>query len=161
MDNHVKVWLRLPREAIRRLHLPSDPNQTNVSRVIETRQSLSKLNHATSYITQVSWIRPSASRGTKSWPSQHLPRDQIRTISTSPEEQNQTILTSAKGPKPNHLDIIIILTKTWPSASSLVYSEWRILDEYLLIFWWSFVDHIDYHKIMWWSFEIIWISSDE
>ena len=88
------VWLRLPREANRRLHLPSDPNQTNISRVIQTRQSLSKFNHATSYISRVSWIRPSVSRGIKTIPSQRLPRDQNHTISKSPE-----------GSKPYHINV--------------------------------------------------------
>ena len=105
MDNQLKVWLLLPREATRRPRLPRNPNHTIFSRGIQTIQSFLKLNHATSYISRVSWIRPSASRGIKTIPSQRLPRDQIipsqllprdqnHTISTSPEYQNHTILTS-------------------------------------------------------------------
>ena len=77
-----------------RLLLPRNPNHTYFSRGIQTIQSFLKLNHATSNISRVSWIRPSASRGIKTIPSQLLPRDQNHTISTSPE-----------GSKPYHLNV--------------------------------------------------------
>ena len=93
LDNQVKVFLRLPREATSRRLLPREPNHTYVSRGIQTIQSFLKLNHATSYISRDSRIRPSVSRGIKTIPSQRLPRNQNHTISTSPE-----------GTKPYHLN---------------------------------------------------------
>ena len=94
LDNQVKVFLRLPREATSRRLLPREPNHTYVSRGIQTIQSFLKLNHATSYISRDSRIRPSVSRGIKTIPSQRLPRNQNHTISTSPE-----------GTKPYHLNV--------------------------------------------------------
>ena len=64
-DNQNQFLLRLPR----RLHLPSDLNQTDASRVIQTRQSCIKIKSRNLYISRVTSIKPYISRGTKTKPS--------------------------------------------------------------------------------------------
>ena len=110
MDNQVKVFLLLPRKATRSRLLPRNPNHTYFSRGIKTIQSFLKLNHATSYISRVSWIRPYVSRGIKTIPSQLLPRKQNHTISTSPE-----------GTKPYHLDF----SRVWKSYRLDISRVWK------------------------------------
>ena len=61
-------------------HIPSPwgPKSDYISQDIQTRQSLSQWNHATSWICPVNRIRLYASQGMKTIPSQHLPRNKTK-----------------------------------------------------------------------------------
>ena len=86
MDNLFMVWLRLPREVISSLHLPRDPNQTIFLNKIT--QPLTYRKFAESDSTPPKWPKPNhlnISQGTKTKPSQHLPRYKNQPISASPK----------------------------------------------------------------------------
>ena len=96
-DNQNQFLLRLPR----RLHLPSKPNQSNVSRVIQIRQAFIQIKSRNLYISRVTSNIPYISRVTE---SNHAPPKLLQSNHTSPEF-TESDHAPPEWLKPNHLDI--------------------------------------------------------